>query len=75
MIDWEPKKDRHIRGKTLAGFAWIRLDDQDRVLGAYLILKGSEKEKWVPRREEDETIAEAMRWAEHRVLLIELAKN
>lgn len=75
MIRWEPIKERHVRGSCERGVVWIRLDREDRVSGVYLIFKGREKEKWVPRVEKEETLAYAKEWAEDQLLLMQWAEE
>lgn len=79
MIRWEPKKERHVRGLCPEGEVWIRLDQEGRVLSAYLLLEGREKEKWLPRLKKEEKLSFAKAWLEDQLLLLkwerELAKN
>ena len=75
MIKWDPIKERHVRGSCESGVVWIRLDREDRVSGIYLIFKGREKEKWVPRVEKEEALAYAKEWAEDQLLLMQWAEE
>jgi hypothetical protein len=68
MIRWEPLNERHIRGKCEFGTVWIRLDREGTVDGVYTLFK--EKEKWVPRTDEEEELATAREIVEDRVQLM-----
>jgi hypothetical protein len=70
MIKWEPITERHVRGSCNRGVVWIRLNRENRVSGVYFIFSGQEKEKWVPRVEQEETLAYAKSWAEDQLQLI-----
>jgi hypothetical protein len=68
MIKWEPLKERHIRGQCEFGTVWIRLNHEGKVDGVYTLFE--EKEKWVPRTDEEEELAIAREIVEDRVQLM-----
>lgn len=62
MIQWDPVKERHVRGRCLEGEWWIRLDRNRVPIGVYKTF--GETEKWVPATDEERTLAGAKLLAE-----------
>lgn len=75
MINWDPVKERHVRGSCTRGEIWIRLDRAGQVNSVYFILKGRGKEKWVPRVEKEEELAYAKEWAEDQLQIMQWAEE
>lgn len=62
MIQWDPVKERHVRGQCPDGEWWIRLDRNQVPIGVYKTF--GETEKWMPMTDEERTLAGAKLLAE-----------